>query len=216
MINIAIVDDHKLFREGIASILSEKEGIKVVLQAENGEEFLNQLGKTSIDVALLDLEMPVLNGIQTMEVLYQNNSKTRVIIVSQNKKSEVISSLMLLGAKGYLQKDASPNDLYEAILAVKHTGFYFNDLVSRAKLVELASEEQINPQFNYGEELTPREKQVLELICNEFTTQEIAARLILSPKTIENHRSRIMDKTGVRNTAGLVVFAIKHNLYYVD
>ncbi|MCT4624956.1 MAG: response regulator transcription factor [Schleiferiaceae bacterium] len=216
MINIAIVDDHKLFREGIASILSEKEGIKVVLQAENGEEFLNQLGKTSIDVALLDLEMPVLNGIQTMEVLYQNNSETRVIIVSQNKKSEVISSLMLLGAKGYLQKDASPNDLYEAILAVKHTGFYFNDLVSRAKLVELASEEQINPQFNYGEELTPREKQVLELICNEFTTQEIAARLILSPKTIENHRSRIMDKTGVRNTAGLVVFAIKHNLYYVD
>jgi DNA-binding NarL/FixJ family response regulator len=216
LINIAIVDDHKLFREGIASILSEKEGIKVVLQAENGEEFLNQLGKTSIDVALLDLEMPVLNGIQTMEVLYQNNSETRVIIVSQNKKSEVISSLMLLGAKGYLQKDASPNDLYEAILAVKHTGFYFNDLVSRAKLVELASEEQINPQFNYGEELTPREKQVLELICNEFTTQEIAARLILSPKTIENHRSRIMDKTGVRNTAGLVVFAIKHNLYYVD
>jgi DNA-binding NarL/FixJ family response regulator len=216
LINIAIVDDHKLFREGIASILTEKEGIKVVLQAENGEEFLNQLGKTSIDVALLDLEMPVLNGIQTMEVLYQNNSETRVIIVSQNKKSEVISSLMLLGAKGYLQKDASPNDLYEAILAVKHTGFYFNDLVSRAKLVELASEEQINPQFNYGEELTPREKQVLELICNEFTTQEIAARLILSPKTIENHRSRIMDKTGVRNTAGLVVFAIKHNLYYVD
>jgi DNA-binding NarL/FixJ family response regulator len=212
MINLAIVDDHAMFRSGLAALISNMKDVHIALQCDNGQEFMDKSEKQPIDIVLLDLEMPELNGIQTMEKLHQQNSLTKVIILSSNKEQMIIGSLMELGAKGYLLKEADVSELERAVRSVHETGFYFNDLVSQAMLVKLAQKDQINPTFNGGEHLSKREKEVLELICLELTTTEIAEKLFLSPKTIENHRGRMMDKTGARNTAGLVVFAIKNNL----
>lgn len=213
-INIAIVEDQLMFREGLKALLSKFKNISVVLECSNGKEFLEKVSD-SIDIVLMDIEMPELNGLQTMEELFKMGSELPVILVSQNNDPLVISKMMELGAKGYLTKDAEPEELHKAILSVADTGYYFNDLVSQSLLLKLAGKESIRPTFNYVEQLSERETEVLQLICEEFTTSEIAEKLFLSPKTVENHRARIMDKTGVRNTAGLVVFAIKHKLVNV-
>lgn len=212
MINLAIVDDHQMFRSGMAALIQKMSGVKITLECNNGKELLDKLSDHSVDIVLLDLEMPELNGIQTMEKLHQQKSEVKVMVLSSNKEQMMIGSLMELGAKGYLLKEADEKELERGIRSVYETGYYFNDLVSQALLVKLANKDQINPSFNGGEHLSKREKEVLDLICQELTTTEIADKLCLSPKTIENHRSRIMDKTGVRNTAGLVVFAIKNKL----
>ena len=215
MIRIALVDDHSMFRQGLASVIPSVPGMEVVLKCNNGQEFLDQYFDLNVDIALLDLEMPVLNGIETLEKLQQKKDSVSTIIVSSNKEPHLISSLMELGAKGYMLKEADTDELTKAILSVHETGFYFNDLVSQAMLVRLASKDEINPTFNGNEHLSEREKEVLQLICEEFTTQEIGDKLFISHRTVENHRKRVLDKCGARNTAGLVVFAVKNNLVNV-
>lgn len=212
MIRIALVDDHAMFRQGLCSVISGIRGMEVVLQCDHGQAFLEHYDSANIDIALIDMEMPVLNGIETLERLEQSKATSKVIMVSSHKEPSLIASLMELGAKGYVLKEADTKELKRAILSVHETGFYFNDLVSQAMLKKLATKENILPIFNAGEYLTSREKEVIQLICKEHTTQEIATKLFLSPRTVENHRTRIMDKSGVRNTAGLVVFAIKNGL----
>ena len=214
-IRIGIVEDQLMFREGLKAILRDFPSIKICLECENGRDFLDQVDD-QIDIALMDIEMPLLNGIQTMEELSKAESPIKVILVSQNKDPILISKMMELGAKGYLTKDASSEELHKAILSVADTGYYFNDLVSKSLLLHLAKKDHVRPKFNYVETLSEREVEVLQLICKEYTTTEIAEKIFLSPKTVENHRSRIMDKAGVRNTAGLVVFALKHKLVDVD
>ncbi len=211
MIRLAIVDDHKMFREGLKSLISEFEGMEVVLDCAKGLDFLGE-DKSNIDIVLLDIEMPEFNGMQVMEKLHQNNSEIKVIFVSQNKEPIIISKMMELGAKGYLLKEAEPEELKMAIHSVHETGYYFNDLVSQSMLIKLAHLEHVKPTFNKGEHLSNREQEVLQLICEELTTAEIAEKLFISYKTVENHRSRIMEKTGARNSAGLVVYAIKNKL----
>ena len=210
-IHIALVDDQRMFRDGLKALLNALENMEVVLECENGRTFLEQCSD-AIDIVLLDVEMPEFNGLETMEELHRMRSSIKVIFVSVNKEALLISRMMELGARGYLTKDTTAEELETAILSVHQTGFYFNDLVSQSLLIKLAGKEHVNPTFNYVEHLSEREKEVLQLICQERTTKEIADQLFLSPKTVENHRSRIMDKTGVRNTAGLVIFAIKHHL----
>ena len=214
MTRLAIVDDHKMFREGLKSIISDFEGMEVVVDFENGREFLDHV-KQDIDIVLLDLEMPDFNGIQTMEALHQSKSDIKVIFVSQNKEAGLISNMMELGARGYLFKDAEAEELKNAIHSVSETGYYFNDIVSQSMLIKLAGKDHVKPTFNHGEHLTDREQEVLQLICEELTTAEIGKKLFISPKTVENHRSRIMEKTDARNSAGLVVYAIKNKLINV-
>ena len=211
MIRIAIVEDHQMFREGLKAILSGFDDMEIVLECENGQEFLDNMND-EISIVLMDMEMPGLNGMQAMEALYQAKSEAKVIFVSQNREPSSISRLMELGARGYLVKDAKSEELKNAIHSVHETGYYFNDLVSQAMLINLANKDQIRPTFNSGEHLSDREQEVLQLICEELTTAEIGEKLFLSPKTVENHRSHIMSKTGARNSAGLVVYAIKNKL----
>jgi len=211
LIQLALVDDHQMFREGLKAILSDTKQYNVVLECENGREFMTSYD-SAIDVILMDLDMPLMNGLQTMEALYQIDKEAKIVFISQNREAKSISRLMELGARGYLVKDATTEELKAAIHSVHETGFYFNDIVSQSLLVKLARKEQIQPRFNQGEQLSNREWEVLKLICEEMTTKEIGEKLFLSPKTVENHRTRIMSKTGVRNSAGLVIYAIKNKL----
>ncbi len=211
MIKIALVDDHQMFRDGLRSVLSGKNKMEIVLECENGQEFLD-FKKDDLDLAIMDLDMPEFNGLQTIEALRQRKEDVKVIFVSQNREAGMIGRLMELGARGYLPKDSKTEELIEAIRSVHETGYYFSDLVSQSMLAKLAEKDEISPKFNNGESLTDRETEVLRLICEELTTQEIGEKLFLSPKTVENHRSRIMSKTGARNSAGLVMYAIKNKV----
>ena len=211
-LNIAVVDDHALFRSGLISLLSEIASFNVLLDCENGEEFVSHPDATSVDIVLMDLEMPKMNGMQMLEHLIQEGYKTKVIVISSHDQEKFIVHLMELGAAGYLLKNAQFEEVCNAIHSVNETGYYFNDLVSQVMLKGLMIKNRVKPTFKDVDALSEREIEVLKLICEENTTAEIADKLFISPRTVDGHRNHIMDKTGVRNTAGIVVFALKNNL----
>lgn len=206
---IALVDDHVLFRKGMASMLEDIPDIEVRFHASNGKELLDLLPTNPVDLILLDLEMPVMDGLTAMPLIRKQAPQTKVIIISMHQDDQFISHLMELGANGYLLKDAEFEEVETALASVQSGGFYFNDKVSKALLSRLVQKQQLIPSFQTHDELSEREKAVLELICKELTTAEIADRIHLSPRTIEGHRKQLLQKTGARNTAGLVVYAAR-------
>ena len=212
-IKLGLTDDHLLFRRGLASILATYEQIQVVLQTSSGPELLEQLPHTELDVVLLDLEMPEMNGIQTAEALREQYPDLKILILSMYDDDHFIQHLMEVGANGYLLKDAEPDEVVQAVVAAAKNGFYFSERVSKVVLQGLANKKKIKPIFRNQVRLTKRELQVLQLICEEQTNNEIGEQLFLSPRTIEGYRNRLLEKTGVRNTAGLVVFAIRNELF---
>lgn len=211
-IRIALADDHKLLRSGLVSILQSNPTFKVVQEASNGRELINGLDESKPDVILLDLEMPVLSGKETLEEIRTQNQDIKVLILTMHQNKAFIYQMMELGANGYLVKDTDPQEVIEAIQKVYTSDFYFSETVSRAMLSGIS-----NPSLNPTSELathglTERELDVLKLICKEMTTTEIGEALFLSPKTIEGYRKVLMEKINARNMAGLVLFAVKHNL----
>lgn len=209
-INIALVDDHKLFREGMKSILQQNEGFEVIIEAENGQGLLDNLAKGNIpDIILLDLEMPVMDGIATLPNLEEKYPDIHVIILSMHSDESLIAHLMEKGANGYVLKDADADELRDAIEGTLKNGYFFSEVVSKAMLNQLVKKNKIKPAFKNNIQLTDRETEVLMLICKELTTAEIAEKLFLSPRTVEGYRNRLLEKTGARNTAGLVLFASK-------
>lgn len=213
MIKIALVDDHKLFRSGMRALLSAFDNLEVVMEAGNGQEFLDQLKDHRPDVVLMDLEMPVLDGMETIKILKEKYPDVKAIIVSMHDEEKFIVHLMELGARGYLLKNSNPEDIENAVRSVAETGYYFSEMVSRLMLHGLVKKENLKPSFNNKEALTSREIEVVKLICKEHTTPEMAEILFISPRTVDGHRNNIMDKTGARNIAGIVVYAMKNGLY---
>lgn len=212
-IKLGLTDDHLLFRRGLASILATYEQIQLVLQTSSGPELLEQLQHTELDVVLLDLEMPEMNGIQTAEALREQYPDLKILILSMYDDDHFIQHLMEVGANGYLLKDAEPDEVVQAVVAAAKKGFHFSERVSKVVLQGLANKKKVKPIFRNQIRLTKRELQVLQLICEEQTNNEIGEQLFLSPRTIEGYRNRLLEKTGVRNTAGLVVFAIRNELF---
>lgn len=216
-INVALVDDHRLFREGVTLILKQDTEIEVVLEAENGQCFLNLLKtKNSPDVVLLDLEMPVMDGIETTKTLREAYPEIKVIIVSMYKDDRMIAYLMEVGAHGYLLKDASSEEFIHAVKTVYQKGMYFNERASNAMLNGLRDKRRKPPKVGSDYQLTARELEVLELIAEGLTTAEIGEKLFLSVRTIEGHRKNLISKLNVRNTAALIVKAVRENLITVN
>lgn len=208
-IKLALVDDHKLFREGIKMLLSSMPDIELMLEASNGREFLDQIAGQLPDVVLLDLDMPEMDGIATAKGIRSISQETGIIILTMYDDEEMIAYLMELGANGYLLKDSSQQELDKAIKSVHENGFYFNDFVSKALLTGVRTKRKAAPKIGSNIELTRRESEVLALICEELTTQEMADKLFLSPRTVEGHRQNLIEKFGVKNIAGLIIRAIK-------
>ncbi|MEM7087200.1 MAG: response regulator transcription factor [Bacteroidota bacterium] len=212
-IRIAIADDHKLIRAGITMILSENPRFLVVQQASNGRELLEGMRQSKPDVVLLDLEMPVLGGRETLIEIRKIYPGVRVLILTMHKNEAFILQMMELGANGYLIKNTDPDEVVTAIDKVFQSEFYFSDVVSMAMLQGISQ-----PELKLSDELsksglTEREMDVLRLICKEYTTTEIGEALFLSPKTIEGYRKLLMDKTAARNMAGLVLFAVRNGIH---
>ncbi len=212
-IKIAIVDDHHLFLEGIQSILGRIDGFEVALGVTSGQELLDRIEEQQVDIVLLDLEMEPLNGIEVFEQLHEKHPHIKVIILTMHSEPELISHLMKAGVNGYLLKDTGKAEFERAINKVYHDGHYFNENVSKAMLEALQNKSMARkPQLGDHIYLTPRELEVLDLIAQECTTQEIADKLFLSPKTIEGHRKNLLGKFNVKNTAGLIIKAIEKKI----
>lgn len=213
MIRLALADDQVLFRKGMALLLRDMADVRVVRECANGEELLAALKKEAVDIVLLDLEMPVLDGTETMKRIRREFPQVKVIILSTHDEDEFIARLMELGANGYMLKTAEPDEIDTAIRSVAQSGFYLNDAVNKATLHGLVKKKQVKPAFNEIDPLSERELEVLRGICQELTTAEIAGKLFVSPRTVDFHRNNILLKTGARNAAGLVVYAMTKGLY---
>lgn len=213
MINLAIADDQVLFRKGMIALIREFKGIEVPIEAENGRHLIEQLRVYTgqIDVILLDMSMPEMNGIETMKVLKEEFPDIKVIILTVYNEDKFILTAVEMGANGYLVKNADPSEVEKSIRTVVSHDFYFDDMTLEAMKKGLFTSRQ-KLSLNIISDLTQREKQVLELICRESTTSEIAAQLFISERTVDGHRNNLLAKTGCRNTAGLVLFAVKHNI----
>jgi two-component system response regulator DegU len=213
MIKLALADDQVLFRRGMAMLLRDMPAVQVVFECSNGEELLIGLKNNTVDIVLLDLEMPVLNGMATMKRMRHEFPQVKVIVLSMHGEEKFIVHLMELGANGYVLKTAEPDEIENAIRAVAATGYHFSEMVSLVMLHGLVKKEKVKPTFDDVDPLTERELDVLRLICQELTTTEIAGKLFLSPRTVEGHRNNILLKTGARNTAGIVVYAMSKGLF---
>lgn len=211
-IKVAIADDHKIFRKGVILSLRPFTNIKFVQEASNGEELLEQLPNSEPDVVLMDLRMPLKDGIETTKVLSKQYPGIHVIVLSMYEDERFVYHMMENGAHGYLLKNAEPQEIRKAIMDVHEKGYYLNNFVNRILLKRSHSRQKTVPSILSEITLTDKEKEVLQLICMEFTAQEIAQKMEISPRTVEAIKDRLMERFGSKNTAGLVFFAVKNNL----
>lgn len=213
-VRIALVDDHLLFRTGIETILRGFENMQVVHAAGSAQEFLDWLDVGSLppEVLLLDIEMPGMNGIELLKKLRQRDTNTKVIILSMHFRPALVSSMVESGVNGYLSKNCEPTELCAAILSVSKTDFYFNENVLRIMRGTLTGPRKRSADTTFGYGITEREKEVLQLICRECTTEAIAQQLFISIKTVEGHRTNLLLKSGAQNLAGLVLFAVRNHM----
>lgn len=211
-ISVVIADDHALFRKGMASIIKSFSDIEVIGEAENGVALIQLLERETPDVVLLDLKMPEMDGMEANKIIQKNFPNVRVIVLSMYDDDKFIIHLIEMGANGYLLKNADPEEVESALRAVMDTGFYFNNHVSKVMLKGLINKQRTKPNFENRVEFTPRELEVLRLICKEHTNAEIATKLYLSTRTIDGYRNKLLMKTGAKNTAGIVMYAVKHGL----
>jgi DNA-binding NarL/FixJ family response regulator len=211
-IKIAIADDYAIIRDGLKVGLARDANFEVVLEADCGEQLVEGIAKTEVDVVLLDLRMPGMDGMEATAVIRQRFGRVKILALTMYDDEKFIIHLMEKGANGYLLKHADSDEIRKAIYAVHETGYYFNDLVNKALLRKLILRGNSKPNFRQEIEFTERELQVLHLICEEKTNTEIGKSIFLSPRSIEGIRQRLIEKTGVRNTAGLVIFAVKNGI----
>ena len=211
-IKIAIADDYKIYRDGLKVGLSADDNLDVIMEADNGEDLMKGLETLSPDVIIMDLKMPIMDGMEATKEVRKKYPAMKVLVVSMYEDDKFIIHLMETGANGYLLKNAEPDEIRRSIYAVHENGYYFNDLVNKALLKKLVLKNNFKPSFNQNVDLTEREMEVLKLICEEKTAAEIGKQIFLSPRSVEGIRQRLIEKIGVRNTAGLVMFAVKNSI----
>lgn len=201
-IQVALVDDHQLFRSGINFIISDTEDIEIAFEASNGQEFLNFLDNYRPDLVLMDINMPVIDGVEATKRALEKYPDLKVLVLSMFGEVDYYNTMIDLGVKGFILKDIDNDELLSAIRKVHNGGNFF----SQELLLQLIK----NKPEDGGVELTRREKEVLELICLGFSNQEISEKLFISQRTVERHRSSLLFKTDSKNSVSLVVFAIKN------
>jgi DNA-binding NarL/FixJ family response regulator len=213
LIRVIIADDHVLYRAGVKNALSSKKNIKVIAEADNGSHLLNLLKGIQPDVILLDIQMPIMDGITTLPEIKKLYPNIRVIMLTMMDDQSMITRLMELGANSYLTKTSDSEIIYEAIKTCYEQEFYFNSLTNKALLNNLRHKNPNSIKLQQEDAtLSDKEITVLRLMCEEKSTREIAEAVDLSPRTIEAIRDKLKTKTGAKSTAGLIMFAVKNKL----
>lgn len=213
-IRLALADDHTLFRQGLIALLSDYEDeVKVVTEVPNGLELVQSLKEKPVDVAIIDYEMPEMDGLETTRQIRMKYPDTKIISLTMHNSEELILQLLDKGSNGFLLKDFDSEKVVDAIYAVMENGYYFNDHISKDMLHHVMKQKKLKPKFGISA-LNDKEIQIIKLICQEKTNKEISEILNLSPRTIEGSRAKIIQKINVKNTAGIVLYAIKNNIVY--
>jgi DNA-binding NarL/FixJ family response regulator len=210
-ITVGIADDHKIFRKGVILSLRPYTNISFIFEAENGEDLLEKLQGEQPDIVLLDLRMPGKDGIETTKEISKRFPHIRILILTMYEDERFVSHLMENGANGYLLKNADPAEIKKAIMEVMARGYYLNNFVNRVLLKKSAKHKAI-PSLNTEINISEKEKEVIRLLCLEFTASEIAQKMEISARTVESVKDRLMERFGLKNTAGLVFYAVKNNL----
>lgn len=214
IIKIAIADDEALFRAGMSFILTRIKNFEIVFEAENGSDLIEKLKThTKPDVVLMDLKMPMLNGVESTKILQKEYPEIKVIAVTSYDGKSFITNMIDVGASSYLLKNTSPKVVVHTINEVYDKGFYYDERVLKIIHENLLSAKSKRIKSDLDNNLlTKREKEILELICNQYTTNEIAEKLFISPRTVEGHRNNLLLKTESKNVAGLVIYGIQKKL----
>lgn len=210
MIRVLLADDHTIVRESLATALRNSGDCVVVAEAGDGVSAIEQALATEPDVAVVDISMPRLSGIEVVQRLSQALPRTRVLVLTMHEEEEYVLQMIRAGASGYLVKHAATAELLSAVRALAAGGVHFGAYATKA-LAAHVHKPQSAPSDPYGS-LSPREREVLHLVAEGLTTKEIARRLDIGVKTAENHRGRILTKLGLRNSAELVRYAMRRRL----
>jgi DNA-binding NarL/FixJ family response regulator len=201
---IIIADDHTLFRQGLKLILEDIDNIEVIADVANGKELIETARELLPDLIIMDINMPLLNGIEASRILLQEYPELKILVVSMYGDEQYYNSVIGNGVKGFILKDAENTELRAAVSSILNGKTYF----SQELLLKLIRNRKNSEQIT----LTQRERQILELICQGFNSNEIASKLFLSERTVDNHRANLLDKTGCRNSLSLVLYAFRNNL----
>lgn len=208
MISVLVADDHGLMIDGIKTAIADTPDIQIVAEASNGLEVIKILKDQKIDIVLMDINMPFMDGLECTKEITCQFPNVKTIALTQYNESRFVKKMVRYGASGYLLKDTQRDELLEAIRSVYNGNQYFSDKIDNRN-IPLNEVPQIKNELP---SLTDRELEVLSLICNEFSGPEIAAKINVSFGTVEKHRANLMIKSGSKNTAGLVRWALENNL----
>lgn len=212
IIQVVIADDHALFRAGVKTALSLKKDVRVIGEAENGQQLLHLLKHLTPDIILLDIQMPIMDGIAALPEIKKLYPEIKIIMLTMHNDHSMISRLMELGANAYLTKNSDSEVIYEAIHTCYYNEYFFNDLTNKALLDGLRTRRGADSNANSSVKLNEKEKHILKLMCEEKSTKEIADLVSLSPRTVEAIRDKLKSKTGVKSLAGLIMYAVKSGI----
>ncbi|HTS43481.1 MAG TPA: response regulator transcription factor [Puia sp.] len=210
-IKVVIADDHALFRAGVKTALSVKKDVELIAEADNGMQLLNLLKHVEPDVILLDIQMPIMDGITALPEIRKLYPQVKVIILSMHNDHSMISKLMEIGANSYLTKNSDSENIYNAIKTCYEQEFFFNELTNKALLSGLRTK-RMDTGTAQEVNLSEKELTILKLMCEEKTTKEIADLVDISPRTVEAIRDKLKTKTGAKSMAGLVMYAVKNGI----
>ena len=216
-IKIALVDDEQLILEGVKMLLSKEQNFSVTMMANDGNTFLENLENTDKlnfpDIALVDVQMQPMNGFELVEILKEKYPDLKIIILSSHYKTSVLGYMVKLGVSAFLPKNSNKKLFIEAITKVYENGIFFTNEDHEMLISYMNSSSKKKSLFDMEDDLSDRERDVVKLICQELTNNEIAEKLFISPRTVESHRQRAIEKIGAKNTVGIVIYAIVNNIY---
>ncbi len=211
-IHVGIVDDHKIFRDGIRMALKEKPYLKIIWEAEDGKDLMHKLELRKPHIILMDIRMPNFDGITAIPLLKRDHEDLKIIILSMYDDQEMVTKVMELGANAYLTKTSDPDEIYKAILGCMNDEYYFNEIVNQSVLLKLQQKKSVRKFYPEAIKFSEKEINILKLICEDKTTEEISEAVFLSPRTIETIRQNMKAKAGVKTIAGLVMYCSRNKL----
>jgi DNA-binding NarL/FixJ family response regulator len=210
-VKIALADDHKIVRDGIKTLLESQPEIDVVAEASDGNEILEKVEDNLVDLVIMDISMPDKDGIRATKELKVKHPNLKVLALTMSNDDLHIRQMIQAGASGYIMKSAGRKELKNAIETIMNGQHYFSDEATQSIMMDLVKGKGKSTTMD-AVHITDRELEILELIVQEYTNQEIAEKLYISSRTVDAHRRNLLQKTGARNTAGLVKYAFQHNL----
>ncbi len=218
-VKLAIVDDHKLFRDGLAELISGFTEYKVIIEADNGLDFIRQLETKGVpDIIMLDINMKEMDGFETAAWLKEHHPQTKILVLSMYENENAIIRMLKFGVKGYVLKDIRKKELQQALSSLVAKGYYYTEMVT-GKLIHIINtldEQEPGQSRKDVVSLTPKEIEFLKLVCSEFTYKEIAEKMCLSIHTIDGYRDALFEKLDIKSRIGLVLYAIKNKIVMVD